>query len=110
SKGNYVAVRDPAPEMFGKIMSIPDDLMLNYFKLLTPIPEARVQSLINPTETHPRQAKDVLGRTIVESFYGSTAAHHASDEFRRRFAEGQLPENIETVSIPEATLGVLKLV
>lgn len=94
SKGNYVAVADAAEEMFGKLMSIPDALMANYFRLLTPMPEDRARSLLDPKLTHPRDAKDILGRSIVEQFHGAGAANEASREFRRRFGEGQLPSQM----------------
>src|SRR5690606_13692873 len=70
SKGNYIALTDDANTRFGKIMSIPDSLMPNYYQLLTNRPEDRIASLIDPNQTHPRDAKDVLGRIIVEEFHG----------------------------------------
>src|SRR5690606_34572716 len=85
SKGNYVGLTDPPNEMFGKLMSIPDALMKNYFELLTPVPDDRMRSLLDPATTHPREAKDVLARIIVEEFYTPSAAELASEEFRRRF-------------------------
>lgn len=94
SKGNTIAVNDAAAEMFGKVMSIPDDLMGNYFRLLTALPEAEIAKLTDPAQTHPRQAKDQLGRAIVESFYDTDAAAEAAEEFRRRFAEHRLPSDL----------------
>ena len=109
SKGNYIALTDPANDMFGKVMSIPDELMPNYFTLLTDVPKERVDSLLNQQLTHPRDAKDILGRVIVEEFHDRDAANDASAEFRRRFAEKQLPSDIETKQVSAATLGVLTL-
>ena len=94
SKGNYIAVTDPPRDMFGKVMSIPDTLMRNYYELLTPLPAERVTSLLDPAVTHPREAKDALGRVIVEEFHSPAAAHDASAEFRRRFTEGALPSDM----------------
>jgi tyrosyl-tRNA synthetase len=76
-------------------MSIPDSLMGNYFRLLTALPEGEIAKLTDPAQTHPRQAKDQLGRSIVESFYNAGAASEAAEEFRRRFAENQLPTDME---------------
>ncbi len=94
SKGNYIAVNDSPDNMFGKMMSIPDALMPNYYSLLTSLPEDRVRSLLNPAENHPRDAKDVLARVVIEEFHNADLATKASDEFRRRFAEKQLPTDM----------------
>ena len=110
SKGNYVAVTDPPGEMFGKIMSIADTMMPNYFRLLTNLPADRITSLLDPATTHPRSAKDALGRVIVEEFHGRDAANHASDEFRRRFSEHQLPSEIETKTVSHAPLPMVDLI
>jgi tyrosyl-tRNA synthetase len=110
SKGNYIALTDEANDMFGKIMSIPDGLMKNYYELLTSLPAERIASLIDPQQTHPRDAKDILGRTIVEEFHDLSAANSASAEFRRRFSEQQLPADLETKRIGETTLNIVKLI
>ncbi len=110
SKGNYIGVTDEPNDMFGKVMSIPDSLMKNYYELLTSIPAPRIGSLLDEQETHPREAKDILGRVIVEEFHSPEAAVAASEEFRRRFAENQLPTDLETISISENPIGLLNLI
>jgi tyrosyl-tRNA synthetase len=110
SKGNYIGVTDDANNMYGKVMSIPDRLMDNYFRLLTPLPEDRIASLIDPQQVHPRQAKDTLARSIVEAFHNAQAANDASEEFRRRFAEGQLPTDMPTHNLPAGDLPVIQLI
>jgi tyrosyl-tRNA synthetase len=109
SKGNYVGVTDAPDDMFGKIMSIPDGLMPNYFQLLTDLPKERLTSLLDPKITHPREAKDVLGRLIVEEFHNSAAAQNASAEFRRRFTQHQLPADVEERRVSRPEMGVLEL-
>jgi tyrosyl-tRNA synthetase len=109
SKGNYVGLTDAPEEMFGKVMSIPDTLMLNYFTLLTDLPADRIHSLTDAAVTHPREAKDTLGRVIVEEFHGRDAANHASEAFRRRFSEGQLPDEMPTHVVAESPIGILAL-
>ncbi len=99
SKGNTVAVNDEPNDMFGKIMSIPDKLMRNYFELLTTLPTDRIESLLDNSTTHPRDAKDVLGRAIVERYHNVEAANEAADEFKRRFAQKELPTDMKTVMI-----------
>ena len=95
SKGNYVGVTETPDDMFGKLMSMPDALMANYFTLLTDVPAPRLTSLLDPKTTHPREAKDILARILVEEMHSRDAANAASEEFRRRFSEHQLPSNLE---------------
>ena len=109
SKGNYIGVTMEPNDMFGKVMSIPDALMRNYFTLLTPIPEDRITSLLDPAQTKPRDAKDVLGQTIVEEFHNSAAAHAASEEFRNRFSKGALPTDIATKKASKSPIGIVDL-
>ncbi len=104
SLGNYVGVSEDPNQQFGKTMSIPDNLMETWFRLCTPLPEERITSLCNASETHPRSAKEVLAKLIVEQYHGPDAANAAAEEFRRRFTEGQLPTEIETETIPAATV------
>ncbi len=115
SLGNYVGVADAPNEQFGKTMSIPDELMPQWFNLCTPLPAGRIQSLIDPAQTHPREAKEVLGRLIVEQFHSAPAAQSAAEDFRRRFAGGELPSEIAQHIISAALLkdgriGVLTLI
>ncbi len=110
SKGNYVAVTDGPDDMFGKVMSIPDGAMPNYFRLLTDLSEEAVAKLVDPAQTHPRDAKDLLARSVVECYHGSEAATRASAEFRRRFAEHQLPSDIQTVRVPASSMGIVALI
>lgn len=110
SKGNYVAVTDAPTEMFGKIMSIPDGLMGNYYQLLTNLPSDQIAARIDPNKTHPRQAKDQLAQIIVTHFHDAASAQAASEEFTRRFAQGGLPSDIETKKVSSAALSVMALV
>jgi tyrosyl-tRNA synthetase len=92
SKGNTIAVTDPAGEMFGKVMSIPDSLMENYWTLLTDRPLAEVQATLR--SVHPRQAKEALAVDVAARYHGTDAARAAAEEFRRVFAEHKLPTQI----------------
>jgi len=102
SKGNYVAVTDPPREMFGKLMSLPDALMENYFTLLTPTPLAEVRKMLRTL--HPRQAKEQLARTIVGQYYGQPAADEQAEEFRRVFAQKEQPSDIAEIRVAAAEL------
>ena len=109
SKGNYIGVTDSPAEMFGKIMSISDDMMENYFTLLTDFPMDRVAELVNPDKTHPKEAKVLLGKTIITQFYGQAAAEAAAAEFNRVFAQKNLPDEIPQVEIPAQRIMASKL-
>jgi tyrosyl-tRNA synthetase len=101
SLGNYVGVSEPPTEMYGKLMSIPDALMRDYFILLTDIPEAEIETILGG---NPREAKGRLAREIVAQYYGSQAAQAADAEFTRVFAQKELPEEMPEVSVPADAL------
>jgi len=103
SKGNYVAVTDTPKEMFGKLMSIPDTLMENYFTLLTAVPPAEVRETLRTG--HPREVKERLGMAIAARYYGAEAARGAADEFRRVFSEKEKPADIPRIALPAAREG-----
>jgi tyrosyl-tRNA synthetase len=98
SKGNYVGVTDSPKEMFGKLMSIPDTLMENYWTLLTDVPLAEVREVLR--SAHPRDAKERLASTLVARYYGPEAAGREAGEFRRVFSEKQKPAAIPKKYIP----------
>jgi tyrosyl-tRNA synthetase len=100
SLGNYVGVAERSSEMFGKLMSISDDLMWRYYALLTDVGTAGVlerQGAISAGTLHPKQAKMELARRIVRDFHGAAEAERAAEEFERRFARRELPEDLPTV-------------
>jgi tyrosyl-tRNA synthetase len=104
SLDNYVGVSEPPGEQFGKTMSIPDEVMPMWFRMVTPLPEDRIMSLIDPAQVHPRQAKDILARAIVEQYYSAADAEKASEDFRKRFTEHQVLADTEVKSISAALL------
>src|SRR5262249_11815053 len=97
SLGNYIGVAEPPPNQFGKVMSVPDEPMKQYFTLLTDLPLTDVDRLL-AAGVNPRDAKEVLGKSIVAQYHGAEAAEQAAAEFRRR-SEGQAPEVIPEVHI-----------
>ena len=109
SKDNYIGVTDEPNDMFGKVLSISDDLMENYFTLLTGLPAERIAELVDPGKTHPKEAKVLLGKMIVSQFYGEEAAEAAAAEFEKVFARGQLPEEIPVVEMPAEPIAASKL-
>jgi len=108
SLGNYVAVKDPPNDMFGKVMSIPDDLMATYYRLvLTRSKEwvERLEAGIRSGKLHPMDAKMDLAFEIVKEFHGLSAAENAKAEFLRVFRERELPTEIPEVFVQEGKEG-----
>ncbi len=93
---------DPPDEAFGKVMSVPDEVMPHYFEWATemPMPEVRrVVEALARREMHPREAKEILARRIVTELHSAAAADEAAAEFVRRFRERQMPEEIDVVTV-----------
>ncbi|MFC1737490.1 tyrosine--tRNA ligase [Planctomycetota bacterium] len=109
SKGNYIGVTDEPGDMFGKVMSISDEMMENYFTLLTDIPPEKIAELVDPAKTHPKQAKVLLGKTIVAQFHNEEKAELAAAEFEKVFAQGQLPDDIPQFELPAETISIKQL-
>jgi tyrosyl-tRNA synthetase len=109
SKGNYIAVTDEPNDMFGKVMSISDDMMQNYFTLLTDHAADEITELLDPNKTHPKQAKVSLAKAIVSQFYHESVANDAADQFDRIFAQGKLPDEISDIDIPDEPIAASKL-
>ena len=112
SLGNYIAVNDTPKETFGKTMSVSDELMWRYFSLVLCDRDEDVERMradVAAGRRHPRDVKDELGRRIVEMFHGAEAAQAASEEFRRVFAEAQLPDEMPEVRVGAEPIGLLTL-
>lgn len=113
SLANYIGITDVPGEIFGKIMSISDDLMWRYFELLSFRASAELVALRQEVRDglNPRDAKFQLAREIVARFHGAAAADEAQADFVRRFRDGGLPEDLETVelTIPSGGLGIVPL-
>ncbi|HXE81149.1 MAG TPA: tyrosine--tRNA ligase [Vicinamibacterales bacterium] len=102
SAGNYVGITEPPNEMFGKLMSISDELMWRYYRLLTSLSESQVGELrarVERGDVHPKQAKMDLARRIVTDLHSAEAAARAAEEFERVHARGELPEEIPDVPV-----------
>jgi tyrosyl-tRNA synthetase len=97
SLGNYVGIMEPPSEMFGKLMSVPDDLMWSYWQLLTVLPDTDITDLhrkVAAGQTHPMSVKTALAKRIVCDFHGNEAAERAANEFQRVFRDRQAPEEL----------------
>ena len=97
SLNNYIGINEPPNEMFGKIMSLSDDIMWRYFELLSFKPLSQIQSYKDAIEkegANPRDIKFELGMEIVERFHDAAAAERAKQDFLQRFQKGQLPDEV----------------
>ncbi|HET6351224.1 MAG TPA: tyrosine--tRNA ligase [Coriobacteriia bacterium] len=97
SYGNYIGLTDEQADMFGKVMSIPDELMVKYYRLTTGLPVDEVDGIeaaLTSGEAHPNQVKRRLAREIVTLYHGAQAAEDAEAAFDRVFKQHALPEDI----------------
>lgn len=97
SLGNYIGVAEAAEQQFGKVMSLPDEPMRQYFTLLTDLPLTEVDHLL-ASDVNPRDAKEALGRAIVTQYHGEEAAEAAAQAFRKR-SSGLDPDVIADVTL-----------
>jgi tyrosyl-tRNA synthetase len=104
SLGNYIGVTDPPEEMFGKTMSIPDELMGQWFRLaanLAPEEVEEIEAALAEGRLHPNQAKRRLAKEVVTLYWGAEAAEEAEQRFDQVFKRGESPEEMEEVPLPE---------
>ena len=109
SYGNYIGIDEPAPEMFGKLMSISDELMWRYYELLSDLRTDEIDALRDATragERNPRDLKVELAKRIIADFHSPTDAEAAEAEFNRIFKRKEIPDEIEECVV---AVGVWKL-
>ena len=102
SLGNYVGITEPPEAIFGKMMSISDELMLMYYELLSDIGVVELASLkagLSDGSRHPMEAKIALAREIVARFHGAAAAREAEEGFRGRFSRKEFPDDARRVEL-----------
>ena len=102
SSNNYVALNDSGDDMFGKIMSISDDLMWKYFELLSTKNLSEIEKLKDTVKNgaNPRDIKFLLSEEIVERFHSLSIAKKAKESFLQRFQKGGIPEDIDLIEVP----------
>jgi len=115
SLGNYIGITDPPQEMFGKIMSISDDLMYRYYELCTDLSLPQIEKIrrdVIAENRHPKQVKAELAKIIVGEFHSPLAAHQAEQEFNRVFGKGMTPDQMTEKTLPVSTgkIRVAKLI
>jgi tyrosyl-tRNA synthetase len=112
SLGNYIGITESPRDMFGKVMSISDDLMWRYYELLTDLSPAEITALKSTSERgerHPRDLKAELARRIVTDFHSQAEADDASNEFDRTFREHQAPSDVPSIEKPAGAIKLVKL-
>ncbi|WP_274361579.1 tyrosine--tRNA ligase [Paenibacillus thermotolerans] len=114
SLGNYIGINEDPKEIYGKAMSVPDELMLKYYELVTDLTNEELVQLKNGLEngtTHPRDAKMNLAHTLVRMYHGEEAAKEAQNHFVTVFQQRALPEDIEEFTVPASELdnGTIRL-
>lgn len=110
SLGNYIGISETPDEIFGKVMSISDELMLRYYELLSDKSIAEIEQLkvaLTDGTVHPMAAKKVLGRELVDRFHGAGQGQQAEDNFVKRFKENEVPDEMPQISYNTADCPVL---
>jgi tyrosyl-tRNA synthetase len=104
SLGNYIGVSEPPDQMFGKVMSLPDELMTHYFVLCTDVPLEEVEAMERDWRAgrvNPRDVKRRLAREIVALYHGQAAAERTDEQFMRIFSQREMPTEVPEMPIPK---------
>lgn len=107
SLGNYIGVTDVPNDMYGKVMSIPDTSIVNYFELCTYTPLEEVEEIgttVRKGKVNPKEIKMRLAREIVAIYHGDQASKDAEAAFENTFAKGGIPDDVETVEVEKGSL------
>ena len=109
SLGNYVGITEPPADMYGKLMSVSDDMMFRYFELVTRVSEDEIQAL---RRLHPMEAKKQLARTITAMYHGEAGAQEGEAHFSRVVQGRQTPETVDAITLiaPSEGLSVVKII
>jgi tyrosyl-tRNA synthetase len=108
SLGNYIGIADAPSDMFGKIMSISDELMWRYFELLTDLSSAEIETMKTSGE-NPRNLKVKLAKLVIRDFHSDKDAQEAEDKFNRRFVKKEIPDEIEEMRLAAQNYRLLDL-
>jgi len=102
SYGNAIGIKEPPLEMYGKLMSISDEMMWRYYELLTDVQMSEIDRI--KREAHPMQAKKDLAARIVKDFHSADASAKAAEDWAKQFQKDELPENVEEAVVPAAAV------
>jgi tyrosyl-tRNA synthetase len=110
SLGNYIGINESPDDMFGKIMSISDELMIRYYELLSDLTLENLEKLktdLKNGAVHPMEAKKSLGKELVSRYHGSSEADRAEETFVRRFRDNQVPDDMQHVTLTSVSGTIL---
>ena len=102
SYGNAIGIKEPPLEMYGKLMSISDEMMWRYYELLTDVQVAEIERM--KRDVHPMQAKKDLAARIVKDFHSADAAAKAGEDWAKQFQKDQTPDSVDEVSVPKSSI------
>jgi len=109
SLGNYVGIAESPDEMFGKLMSIPDELMESYYELVTdrtPHEIAALKMVVAGGELHPMDAKMQLAQEVIAGFHGEDPARKAAENFQHVFRDRQAPQEMKEIVLKRLPMGI----
>jgi len=112
SIGNIIAITDEPENMYGKVMSVRDELIPEYFELCTEVPMDEIKKIsagLKSKKINPRDVKADLAKEIVSIYHGKKAAENAGEEFDKIFKEKQTPTDVRKVPIAPKEIGILDL-
>ena len=112
SLGNYIGIDEPAAEMFGKTMSLPDEMILRYFELVSDVDSAelkKIKSDLEDPQTNPRDVKQYLGRTLVRMYYNQAEADQAQEAFKQIFVKKDVPDEMPEFHLEQTELRIDEL-
>jgi len=111
SLDNYIAITDEPLDMYGKVMSVPDNLIAPYYELCTQIPQGVITELVKTLAegANPRDSKASLAREIVRQYHGEAAALKAEEDWNKQFRDGGRPDHIEEYTVSSAHLPLVDL-
>src|SRR5882724_5670150 len=107
SLGNAIGILEPPLEMYGKVMSISDEMMWRFYELVTDVQLADIAKM--KSESHPMEAKKELARRIVTDFHSADVASKAAEDWAKQFQKAEIPEDVEEVTIEESKMRLDKL-
>jgi len=112
STGNYVAVTDSANDMFGKVMSIPDSAIIEYYELATDVTQEAIDMIKKELDSgkNPRDIKAELAKLIVEKYHNAKEAEEAEAEFNRVFKNREMPTDIQTKKVSNSEINIIDLI
>jgi tyrosyl-tRNA synthetase len=108
SLNNAIGIAEQPGEMYGKLMSISDDMMWRYYELLTDVSAQEIEQMrsqVASGELHPMKAKKALAERIVADFHSAEAARQAAENWEKQFQRDELPENVEAVALRYTEIG-----